>query len=132
MVPFSATDVKHYDGFYTALDRALSERKTLRTDALSERYRKLEGFTQLEAMMPTQGMGDYAPLWLAAKVMEGDAPVTARVEELLAKEGPGKISAACRRRKKMEHYIPASAKFDWIDSLLDRARVRKEAVRGTE
>ena len=58
MVPFSATDVKgYYDGFYTALDRALSERKTLRTDALSERYRKLEGFTQLEAMMPTQGMG---------------------------------------------------------------------------
>ena len=63
----NCTGIKHYDGFYTALDRALSERKTLRTDALSERYRKLEGFTQLEAMMPTQGMGDYAPRGLAAK-----------------------------------------------------------------
>ena len=129
VVPFSATDVKHYDGFYTALDRALSERKTLRTDALSERYRKLEGFTQLEAMMPTQGMGDYAPLWLAAKVMEGDAPVTARVEELLAKEDRAKFRQLAGAVKDGALHT-GQCKFDWIDSLLDRAVSGKKRFEG--
>ena len=129
VVPFSATDVKHYDGFYAALDRALSERKTLRTDALAERYRKLEGFTQLESMMPAQGMGDYAPLWLAAKVMEGDAPVTARVEELLAAGDRAKFQQLASAVKDGALHT-GQCKFDWIDSLLDRAVSGKKRFEG--
>lgn len=74
-MPFSATDVKHYDGFFAALDRVLRERPTLRVEGLREQYMALEGFSNLYAQMPVEGMGDYTPLWLAAKVMEGDAPV---------------------------------------------------------
>lgn len=100
VVPFSATDVKHYDGFYTALDRALSERKTLRTDALAERYRKLEGFTQLEAMMPTPGYGGLCSAVAGRQGDGGRCSCDRPCGGTAGEGGPGKISAACLRRKR--------------------------------
>ena len=64
VVPFSATDVKHYDGFYTALDRALCS-----------------------AVAGRQGDGGRCSC---------DRPCGGAAGE----GGPGKISAACRRRKR--------------------------------
>lgn len=128
VVPFSATDVKHYDGFFAALDRVLRERPTLRVEGLREQYMALEGFSNLYAQMPVEGMGDYTPLWLAAKVMEGDAPVKARVQELVAPEAAVEVERICAGLHDGALHT-GECKFAWIDGLLkDAVTGRKDAA----
>ena len=52
VVAFSATDVRHYDGFYRALDRVLRDRPLLDTWDLEQEYQKKEGFTGIKELMP--------------------------------------------------------------------------------
>ncbi|MDO5547035.1 MAG: ferrous iron transport protein B [Eubacteriales bacterium] len=120
VVPFSATDVKHYDGFYQALDRALLEKPLLKTAALEEKYRGLERFAELYSLMPREGMGDYSPVWLAAKILEGDAPVTVRVRELLSSEKKAELDALAAASQDGALFT-GECKFAWIDALLSDA-----------
>lgn len=128
VVPFSATDVKHYDGFFDALDQVLRERPTLRVEGLREQYMALEGFSDLYVQMPVEGMGDYTPLWLAAKVMEGDAPVKARVQELVSPEATVEVERICAGLHDGALHT-GECKFAWIDGLLkDTVTGRKNTV----
>ncbi|MBU9728877.1 ferrous iron transport protein B [Diplocloster modestus] len=120
VVPFSATDTKHYDGFYQALEKVLQERPTLNTEGLRRQYMGLEGFSSICGEMPESGMGDYTPLWLAAKVIEGDAPVTKSVLELA---GAGQKNVLEEQLKQIQNGAlkTGECKFAWIDTLLDGA-----------
>ena len=117
VVPFSAPDTKHYDAFFAALRAALTDKPLLNTAALAEAYRAVPGFDALLALMPAGGMGDYGPLWLAAKVMEGDTPVTARVREELSPADAAALDAALAKVKNGA-LLTGECKFNWLVGLL--------------
>ena len=120
VVPFSAADVKHYDGFFQALLRTLKEKKLLDTSALEQEYQRIDGFLKLSALMPEKGMGEYSPMWLAAKAVEGDGPVTERIRKTLDKAKRTELEQI------LEHVesgalLTGECKFAWIDLLLKGA-----------
>ncbi len=123
VVPFSATDVKHYEAFYQALERLMQKRPHLNTAALEKHYQSLEVFDQLRDHMPLKGMGDYSPLWLAAKIIENDGPVTAQVRGLLDKQAYAEVNALTAKIQNGA-LLTGECKFAWIDGLL------KECVGG--
>lgn len=120
VVAFSATDVRHYDGFYRALDRVLQDRPLLDTWDLEQEYQKKEGFTGIKELMPQTGMGQYSDYWLAAKLMEGDIPVTARVKDLLKPEDRRALEQQLSQIKNGA-LLTGECKFAWIDRLLKGA-----------
>ncbi len=122
VIPFSATNVKEYDPFYQALDNALATKSTLNTQSLQQQYEGIDQFSALQELMPTQGMGDYSPLWLAAKVMEGDAPVTAKVKAL---QDATQSQALDQLLSSIQNgaLLTGQCKFAWIDGLLNTAVV---------
>lgn len=120
VVPFSATDVKHYNSFYQALDTALQKRELLNTEGIERAYSKLKDFAEIQALVPAEGIGDYSPLWLAAKLMENDAPVTAKVKERLDVEQAEELE---RKLSNIQNgaLLTGECKFAWIDELLNGA-----------
>ena len=120
VLPFSAADVKHYDTFYSALEKMMKERPMLRTEALEERYKNIEEFSKLRELMPESGMGKYSPVWLAAKVMEGDSLVTAKVRNLMENTEKDELDRILKTVKDGA-LLTGECKFAWIDGLLSGA-----------
>ena len=120
VVPFAATDAGNYEAFYNAVDRTLRERPVLRTDALEKEYRRIEHFDSVYEVMPDISGGRYSALWLAAKVIENDAPVRAKVEAQLSEEGKKSLSALLKGNEDGALYT-GEKKFLWIDFILDGA-----------
>ena len=120
VVPFTANDVKNYGGFYEALDRVLRERPVLATGLLERKYMDTEHFPEVCRLMPENGMGDYSGLWLAAKVVEGDVPVTAKVKELLDEKDRTELDGLL---SEISHgaLLTGQCKFAWIDCILKGA-----------
>lgn len=120
VIPFSATDVKHYDALYQVLDTALREKEMLNTSGLEQQYADLEGFSQLCRLMPAKGTGGYTPFWLAAKVIEGDAPVADQIRELLDDKNREEMDRALEKIQNGA-LLTGECKFAWIDELLGDA-----------
>lgn len=117
VVLFSAPDKKAYGGFYTALKQAVNEKTVLKLDTLEKRYEELETYKKVKELVPDNVIPGYSRTWLAAKAVEKDAPVVAKIkaalsesdakafEEALASEDKGVVQTGER-------------KFAWIDELL--------------
>jgi ferrous iron transport protein B len=118
VVSFSAPDTKSYDVFYKALNRALNEKTTLDYNALEEEYSKIEAFGRIREMIPEDIIPGYSKEWIAAKAIEGDAPVTAKIKGALG-ESASKSFDAVRDSITNGVVLTGECKFAWIDALLE-------------
>lgn len=116
VLPFVAADKKRYEGFYAALEAALARPRSLETAALEQLYRGIPGgaYQAMLACMPPQGIGQYSPMWLAAKCLENDAVVRARVQQ--APGGPAELPPAGENGLQT-----GDCKFRWISGLVAAA-----------
>ena len=78
VVLFSAQDKKNYDNFYKALEKALSEQTVLNASALEAKYETIPAYKEIKNLITDDIIPGYSSRWLAAKAVEGDAPVCAK------------------------------------------------------
>ncbi|MCP1103206.1 ferrous iron transport protein B [Aequitasia blattaphilus] len=131
VVPFIAANRKEYDGFYQAIDRALEKKECLDVKKLDQRYREMEGgyYKALYDLMPKDGIDGYSPVWLAAKALEGDQVVIAKVRESLSIEKKKAFEETISQIKNGA-LLTGDCKFKWIDETLQGA-VSGKKQRGT-
>ena len=82
VVLFSAPDRKQYDGFYKALERAVEKKTVLDSAALDSKYSSIDVYSEIKSLIPANVISGYSEIWLAAKAIEGDAPVTAKIKNM--------------------------------------------------
>ena len=125
VVLFSAPDVKRYDGFYAALETAVSKKTVLDSSELDGKYKTIDAYAKIKPLIPANMIPGYSETWLATKAVEGDAPVVAKIKAAL--NGSSEKSAAFERavasvngEKAVQKgvLLTGGCKFDWIDSLL--------------
>lgn len=97
----------------------MQNKKELSVDELKGKYAGLEDglYNQIYALIPKDGIDGYSPLWLAAKVIEGDAKVTAQVMEVQSAEEVSRLKNVLTRVKNGV-ILTGGAKFQWIDEVL--------------
>lgn len=143
VVLFSAQDRKNYDVFYEALEKAVGKNTMLSSAALDAKYSTIETYSRIKQLVPSDIIPGYSKVWLAAKAIEGDAPVTAKIRSALENEGGDRaifdaalasLNAASTKgasssatsanttnanTTKQGVLLTGEKKFEWIDSLLD-------------
>ncbi len=125
VVLFSAPDTKAYDGFYKALERAVSEKTVLNSEALEKRYEEIEAYGKIKALIPEDVIPGYSAVWLAAKAVEGDAPAIAKINAKLYDNERKAFEEAVAGVNKGVVQM-GERKFAWIDELLsDTAKAQK-------
>ena len=121
---FHANDKKEYASFYNALERAVAEKKTLDTSALETLYEKIAGYSEIKKLMPEDLIPGYSPMWLAAKTLENDPVVLAKLKNTLDTDT---VSGIDGYRKGVQGAVETgSAKFSWIDRILAGAVTEKK------
>ncbi len=120
VVLFSAPDIKHYEGFYNALERAVEKKTVLDSSSLEAKYSSIDTYSEIKSLIPSNVIPGYSEIWLAAKAIEGDAPVTAKIKEALIGEKRSAFEAAIAKVKNGV-LLTGEKKFAWIDALLDGA-----------
>ena len=135
VVLFSAQDRKNYDSFYTALETAISKKTILDSSALEAKYEAIEAYKKIKPLVPENVIPGYSSTWLAAKVVEGDLPVTAKIRSTLEGEKKDKYNEAVAQNatasgeSKKGVLLTGEAKFAWIDELLAGAFVSNTRTR---
>ena len=128
VIPFSATDVKSYDGFYKTLEKALKENSTLNTEVLEKQYESIKGYREICELIPENALKGYSPMWLAAKLLENDKVVTENLKASLSAETFSKIEALAKDTKGA--VAIGGCKFAWIDDCLNGAlESKKQSVK---
>ena len=117
VVLLSAPDTKAYDGFYSALERAVKEKTTLGAGSLEKRFEELDAYRNIKTMIPENVIPGYSSTWLAAKAVEKDAPVIAKIKEALSGETKNSFEVAVDAVDKGV-VLTGERKFAWIDELL--------------
>ncbi len=117
VVSFSAPDTKAYGNFYVALERAVSTKTVLKADALEKRFGELEEYVKIRDMISDNVIPGYSKVWLAAKAVEGDAPVIAKIRASLSDADKKSFDAALSKVDKGV-VKTGERKFAWIDELL--------------
>ena len=120
VVLFSAPDRKKYDGFYSALERAIEKKTILDASLIDSKFEAVDGYNEIKKLIPSNVIPGYSEIWLAAKAIEGDAPVTAKIKNALIGEKRTTFEAAISKIKNGV-LLTGEKKFAWIDSLLDGA-----------
>lgn len=135
VVLFSAQDKKNYDGFYTALETAISKKTLLDSSTIEAKYESIEAYKNIKPLVPENVIPGYSSVWLAAKVVEGDLPVTAKIKMALEgnkrkefDEAVAKNLLASKETNKGV-LLTGEAKFAWIDELLEGSVVSKTQTR---
>ena len=118
VVSFSAPDKKSYDGFYKALSRALSEKEVLNYSGLEEKYLEIEAFSEIKERIPEDIIPGYSKDWIAAKAIEGDAPVIAKVKNSLSGNSLKEFEDLIKNINNGV-VVTGECKFNWIDGLLE-------------
>lgn len=115
-----ATDRKHYDAFYDAIDRAVRSPKPLDAAELIAAYRSglPDGvFERALRLVPESGIDQYSQAWLASKLIEGDEVV---IQKLAVSDASQEILGfACDVQN--GSLLTSECKFQWIVALLDSA-----------
>ena len=127
VILFSANDKKGYDPFYKAMERAVGEKHTLITESLETSYEKIAGYSEVKKLMPEGLIPGYSSMWLAVKALENDPVVLAKLANTLDAAEVSKIEGY---RKGVQGAVETgSAKFNWIDEVLESAvNEKKESV----
>ncbi|MBQ7371372.1 MAG: ferrous iron transport protein B [Blautia sp.] len=116
---FSATDVKSYDKFYETLERAIQDQTQIDLSALQRQFNSIDGFQEISSLIPEKTIPGYSPMWLAAKVLENDKVIAARLKNSLGGEVYSRIEEA--KSRSQGAVATGGCKFAWIDDLLDHA-----------
>jgi ferrous iron transport protein B len=135
VVLFSAQDKKNYDGFYTALETAINKKTILDSSGLEAKYESIEAYKKIKPLVPENVIPGYSSVWLTAKVVEGDLPVTAIIRSAMTGEKKNQFDEAVAKNllsskesnKGVLH--TGEAKFAWIDELLEESVVSKIQTR---
>ncbi len=118
VVSFSAPDKKTYDKFYDALDRAVNDKTLLDYSMLEEKYEKIEAYSEIKEMIPDNVIKGYSKTWLAAKAIEGDAPVIAKIKNEITSGFAGDFEQKIHSVTNGV-VVTGECKFSWIDGLLE-------------
>lgn len=113
VLPFVAADKKEYAKLYPLLEKQLKEKKLLCTEELERAYAEMaqEDYEKVLSAVPTEGIWQYSPMWLAVKCMEGDKHVI------------NKLDSAVRNGKGLPEIkegglLTGESKFMWIRKLV--------------
>lgn len=116
VVLFSAQDKKNYDNFYKALEKALSEQTVLNASALEAKYETIPAYKEIKNLITDDIIPGYSSRWLAAKAVEGDAPVCAKNKASLNGAKASEFEKLASVEKRV--LLTGEAKFKWIDEIL--------------
>ena len=130
VITFVAADQKNYEPFHKAIGQALENKSNLKTDALIEKYSEIEDglYENIYGLMPSAGIDAYSAAWLAAKTLEGDSVVNAKVRESISAEQYSKLSYLTGTVENGA-LLTGGCKFQWIDELLKGAVSGKKESR---
>ena len=124
VVLFSAPEVKKYDAFYEALEKAVTDKTVLNTSSLEQKYEEIPEYSEIRNIIGDYKDGNRTGMWLSIKTLEGDLPVTAKVKAELGNEKTSAISSVIDKCDK--GIVKAGeCKFAWIDELTEGS-VKKE------
>lgn len=119
VIPFSATDIKDYEGFYQALEKSLAGKTKLDASSLAKQYETIKGYQEIRELIPENAITGYSPMWLAVKVMENDKVVTAKLQNALDSATFEKVMIA--KENAQGAVATGGCKFAWIDDVLENA-----------
>ncbi len=127
VVSLSAPDTKKYDELYKCMEEALTKKTVLDASKLEAEYEKIEGYSELKAMIPDGVIKGYSKTWLAAKAIEGDKAVKEAVSQRLAFDDKARFIQIISKSEKGT-LATSKCKYDWINSLISEAVVNNESV----
>ncbi len=128
VVLFSAQDRKNYEGFYQALEQAVTQKTSLSAASLEAKYQTIPAYEEVKAFVKDNVIPGYSATWLTAKVIEGDAPVVAKIRDSLDDAKSTQFEVALAKISKGV-LLTGEKKFAWIDSLLEGAVVSQKNTR---
>ena len=119
VLPFVAANVTGYDSFYQAVEQSLAAPSYLELEIIRENYASIEAglFTDLLSLLPGEGIGQLSPMWLAAKLMEGDSDAKDKIRKTVSADRCQLIEEKLKSAGNGA-LLTGSAKFKWIDYLL--------------
>ena len=126
VVSFTATDTRSYDEFYKALEYALGQETEILADDLEKKYSGLDAYDTIRSAIPDNVIPGYSKMWLAAKAVEGDAPVIARIRDAASADNVKTLDDALSKVNKGV-VATGECKFAWIDELLSDAATNRQS-----
>lgn len=117
VVSLVAPDKKSYGSFYQALEESMKAPKRLSANALTALYEsggQKAAYEKALSLVPADGIDQYSPAWLAAKLLEGDSVVAHKVSAVSDKEA---VKAFLAGNPDGSLYT-SDCKFAWIESIL--------------
>ena len=117
VVSLVAPDKKSYGSFYQAMEESMKAPKRLSADALTALYEsggQKKAYEKAISLVPADGIDQYSPAWLAAKLLEGDSVVAHKVSAVSDKEA---VKAFLAENPDGSLYT-SDCKFAWIESIL--------------
>ena len=117
VVSMVAPDKKSYGSFYQALEESMKAPKRLSANALTALYEsggQKAAYEKALSLVPADGIDQYSPAWLAAKLLEGDSVVAHKVSAVSDKEA---VKAFLAGNPDGSLYT-SDCKFDWIENIL--------------
>lgn len=117
VVSMVAPDKKSYGSFYQALEESMKAPKRLSANALTALYEsggQKAAYEKALSLVPADGIDQYSPAWLAAKLLEGDSVVAHKVSAVSNKEA---VKAFLAGNPDGSLYT-SDCKFAWIESIL--------------
>lgn len=117
VVSLVAPDKKSYGSFYQAMEESMKAPKQLSADALTALYEsggQKKAYEKAVSLVPADGIDQYSPAWLAAKLLEGDSVVAHKVSAVSDKEA---VKAFLAENPDGSLYT-SDCKFAWIENIL--------------
>ena len=117
VVSLVAPDKKSYGSFYQALEESMKAPKRLSANELTTLYEsggQKAAYEKALSLVPADGIDQYSPAWLAAKLLEGDSVVAHKVSAVSDKEA---VKAFLAGNPDGSLYT-SDCKFAWIENIL--------------
>lgn len=117
VVSMVAPDKKSYGSFYQALEESMKAPKRLSANALTALYEsggQKAAYEKALSLVPADGIDQYSPAWLAAKLLEGDSVVAHKVSAVSDKKA---VKAFLAGNPDGSLYT-SDCKFAWIENIL--------------
>ncbi len=124
VVLFSATEVKKYDAFYEALEKALNNKTVLNTSELESKLLEIPEYKEVRNIIGDVNDGGRSAMWLSTKAVEGDAPVTAKLKDLLSESDKALLESELSKIDKGV-LKTGECKFSWIDNIISGSVVKQ-------
>lgn len=128
VVLFSAQDRKNYGAFYKALEKSLAEKTVLDSSALEAKYNQIPSYKEIKAITGENVIPGYSSTWLAAKAVEGDAPVVAKIKATLDDVKRNQFDKMISSIEKGVLQT-GEKKFKWIDEILSGSVISAKKTR---